>query len=472
MLFHSVEFIIFLPIMLVLYYLTSPKHRWLLLLVASYYFYLNWKWPYIFLILSSTIVDYVVGHKIANSANVSHKKGWLFLSLTVNLGLLFSFKYINFFEYLVNRTVPTYTPFFDEVLLPIGISFYTFQTLSYSIDIYRGKVLPEKHFGKFALFVSFFPQLVAGPIERASQLLPQFVFRKKLTTQNISTGIKLMFWGFFQKLVIADNMAKAVDAVYGSPENFSGWSIFIATLFFSVQIYADFSGYTDIARGAAKLFGINLSVNFRQPYLAHSLANFWHRWHITFSQWLRDYIYISLGGNRVIKWRWYYNIFLTFAISGLWHGAAMGFVIWGSLHGLFYITEQQLKQSKAFLNVSSRITQSIRQPIQIVAINIFILLSWIFFRAESVSESMMLIKNFFGGIAELKAGLDKELLVFNSFLVMLLFVVFLVEEKHTSIFIWLNTQKSWLRWTIYYSAVLFFLLFADFNVQEFIYFQF
>lgn len=331
MLFNSLEFIIFFPIVVALYFALNPKYRWILLLIASYYFYMCWNYKYIILIAASTIIDYIAGICIYHTRKKYLKTLFLLTSLMTNLGLLFFFKYFNFFGDSFNYVFEKFNIFYRvpayHFLLPVGISFYTFQTLSYTIDIYKEGHKPEYHFGKFALFVSFFPQLVAGPIERSTNLLPQFHKNFTFDYNRIKSGIVQMCWGFFKKVVIADRLAEYVNAVYNNASDYQGLPLIIATVFFAFQIYCDFSGYSDIAIGSAKILGYDLMQNFRRPYLAVNIQDFWRRWHISLSTWFRDYVYIPLGGSRVKKLRWHFNLFITFLISGLWHGAEWTFII-------------------------------------------------------------------------------------------------------------------------------------------------
>jgi len=333
MLFNSLEFIIFFPIVVGLYFIISPRFRWILLLAASYYFYMCWNYKYILLILFSTVVDYFAAIAMSRTSQKKFKKVFLVASLFSNLGLLFFFKYFNFFSGSINAVLDQFNVFYNvpyyDYLLPVGISFYTFQTLSYTIDVYKGKQKPEYHFGKFALFVSFFPQLVAGPIERSVNLLPQFSQTFKFEYARIRDGIILMTWGMFKKVVIADRLSEYVNEVFNNPESYDGFHNILATLFFSFQIYCDFSGYSDVAIGAALVMGYHLMKNFNRPYLAKSIGEFWSRWHISLSTWFRDYVYIPLGGNRVNISRLLFNLYITFLISGLWHGANWTFAIWG-----------------------------------------------------------------------------------------------------------------------------------------------
>jgi D-alanyl-lipoteichoic acid acyltransferase DltB (MBOAT superfamily) len=401
MLFNSLQFVFFFPIVVAAYFALNPKYRWIILLIASYYFYMCWNYKYILLIIVSTVVDYFAGILMYRTQHRRSRILILLASLGTNLGLLFFFKYFNFFGESINYVLDKLNIFYDvpayNYLLPVGISFYTFQTLSYTIDIYRGKQEPEYHFGRFALFVSFFPQLVAGPIERSVNLIPQF--RKTFTFdyERVKNGILLMGWGFFKKVVIADRLAEYVNLVYNNPEGFSGLNNIIATFFFSFQIYCDFSGYSDIAIGAALIMGYKLMTNFRRPYFAESIREFWQRWHISLSTWFRDYVYISLGGNRVVKWRWYYNLFITFLVSGLWHGAEWTFVIWGAIHGAYMVIAIVTAKFRENVNRMIGITKSpgLYKFLQVLVTFLLVYFSWIFFRANNLGEAITVIKNHF-----------------------------------------------------------------------------
>lgn len=336
MLFNSWQFGIFLPIVFGLYWALPQKHRWALLFLASYWFYMSWNVKYVVLILFTTIISYFAAILLERfRSRNAIKKLILFLTLLACLGVLFVFKYFNFFSeslaFMAGKIGLQLHPMTLKLLLPVGISFYTFQTLSYVIDVYRGSVRAEKHFGIYATFISFFPQLVAGPIERTSNLLPQIKGEHVFDYDQAMYGARLMLWGFFKKLVIADNLALFADKVFNDVYSYTGFSLLLATFFFTIQIYCDFSGYSDIARGAAKLFGIELMENFKSPYFASSIHEFWSRWHISLSTWFRDYVYIPLGGNRVSKIRHNINLLITFLVSGLWHGANWTFVIWGAV---------------------------------------------------------------------------------------------------------------------------------------------
>ncbi|MEM9299072.1 MAG: MBOAT family O-acyltransferase, partial [Bacteroidota bacterium] len=354
---------------------------------------MSWNPIYILLIVFSTLVDYVVAIKMDSTNNKTLRKSLLFLSLLSNLGLLFTFKYFNFFNKIIEDILLPfgyeYSPSVLTVLLPVGISFYTFQTLSYTIDVFLKKQRAQYHFGKFALFVSFFPQLVAGPIERSTQLLPQFDKTFDFDYKRITSGLKQMFWGLFKKIVIADRVAVIVNQVFNNATDYEGFSLVVGTIFFSFQIYCDFSGYSDIAIGCARVFGFNLMTNFNKPYYAKSISEFWQRWHISLSTWFRDYVYIPLGGNRTMKWRWYFNLFITFFISGIWHGANWTFIIWGAIHGVYLILAIVFRPIvNTLYNKLSLDASSLSVKVwQATSTYFLVCLAWIFFRANSVSDA-------------------------------------------------------------------------------------
>ncbi len=399
MLFNSLEFLIFFPVVLAIYFSLPYRYRWALLLVASYYFYAAWKLEYLVLILISTLVDYTVAIQMGKTSLKPQRRKFLALSLLSNLGLLFAFKYFNFFNDSLRALFNQFNIFYDlpafQVLLPVGISFYTFQKLGYTIDVYRGKIEPERHLGIFALFVSFFPQLVAGPIERANRMLPQFHVFYDFDPGRVTKGLRLMLWGMFKKVVIADRLAIYVDAVYNNPADYQGVPVILATFFFAIQIYCDFSGYSDIAIGTAKIMGYNLMENFRQPYLSKSVGEFWRRWHISLSTWFRDYVYIPLGGNRVPRWHWYTNLMIVFLVSGLWHGASWTFVLWGALHGLYLVLETWTGRIRAKVAEALHLqTRPVVQAVVSVVVTFnLVSFAWIFFRANSISDAFLIVSN-------------------------------------------------------------------------------
>ena len=394
MLFNSLEFLIFFPIVLIIYHQLSFRFRGIFLLLTSYYFYMSWNPAYIVLILASTLIDYYSALKIGHSDKKQIKKFYLILSIIVNLGLLFTFKYFDFFSGSIQITANGLgfdweTPMLN-VLLPVGISFYTFQTMSYTIDVYKGKFKPEKNIIYFALYVSYFPQLVAGPIERAKKLLPQLKRENQITIEDVYFGLNKIAYGFFKKVVVADNLAVYVDSVYGEPGLYSGVTLFMASFFFFVQLYCDFSGYVDIAIGCARLMGVKLSENFNRPFLATSITDFWRRWHITLSNWLRDYVY-ALMCSKKKKGGWinYSSLLITFILCGLWHGAAWTFFLFGTVHGVLLILERflsEIKFGKSFLSnyLKTKYTINVFKTI------IIITLTLIFFRAESTADSFLI----------------------------------------------------------------------------------
>lgn len=398
MLFNSFSFLLFFPFVTILYFIIPQRFKNLWLLISSYYFYMSWNPKYAILIAISTVITYISGLLIGRSKeNTIRKKLWVFLSMTSNLAILFFFKYFDFFIENLNRVfaivgIEMVSPAFD-VILPVGISFYTFQALSYTMDVYRGDIYVEKNLLNYALFVSFFPQLVAGPIERSKNLLVQINRKHYFDYERAKAGLLLMLWGFFMKLVIADRVAVVVNTVYNDYQTYQGITLIIATLFFGVQIYCDFASYSVIAIGSAQVMGYKLMDNFKQPYFSKSIAEFWRRWHISLSTWFRDYLYIPLGGNRKGSLRKYFNVMLVFIVSGLWHGASWNFVIWGFLHGAFQVIGQITRPLKIFITDKLGIN---REAGSYKLGQIFITFclanfAWVFFRASSFTEAKGII---------------------------------------------------------------------------------
>ncbi|MDA0811601.1 MAG: MBOAT family protein [Verrucomicrobia bacterium] len=471
MLFNSLEFILFLLVVLPLYFGITHRFRWMLMLVASYVFYMSWKPEYILLIVGSTLIDYFAGYRMSGIPEKAARRPYLYSSLLANFGLLFSFKYFDFF----NESAKVLFEAFDgrypigalELILPVGISFYTFQTVSYTIDVYNGTTKAEKHLGIFALFVAFFPQLVAGPIERSSHLLPQFRVKVEFDYERIRNGLMLMAWGYFKKVVIADRLAVFVNQVYNNPDEFTGLQLIVATVFFAYQIYCDFSAYSDIAVGLAQVLGFDLMRNFNHPYASQSFSEFWKRWHISLSSWFRDYVYIPLGGNRVIKWRWFYNLAITFLLSGLWHGANWTFAIWGGLHALYLIGEILLSRSKLVPSLPGWT----KVPI-IFALTSF---AWIFFRANSVDDAFLIISKLFDWKID-----QVSLAMINDdsyqFVLAIIFLIVLecvqVIQRSGPLRPRIAAQPAWVRWSLYAGGTCVILFFGVFTEQEFIYFQF
>ncbi len=486
MLFNSFEFLLFFPLVIFLYFALPYKYRWVLLLAASYYFYMSWKVEYILLIILSTLIDYFAAGRMAGIADKKRRRPYLYLSLLTNLGILFGFKYFNFFRDNVNAVSDQFNLFVQlpelQVLLPVGISFYTFQTLSYTIDVYNGKLKPERHLGIFAVYVSFFPQLVAGPIERAPHLLPQFRQHFQFDYNRVREGLMLMLWGFFKKVVIADRLADYVNKVYEAPDAGEGLTNLVGTYAFAFQIYCDFSGYSDIAIGSALIMGYRLMMNFRRPYFADSIREFWQRWHISLSTWFRDYVYIPLGGNRAVKWRWWYNLFITFLISGLWHGAAWTFVIWGAIHGgLLVLGIWTASWRKAFWNGTGLgKLGALRRLVEVVVVFHLVIVAWVFFRAETLGDAMVVLKSFAGLSPSGMKGLSQSLQSFGMLEVLvaigtigIMEGVHLLQEGGMSMHKRITGLPMPLRWSVYVAGTMLIVLFGKFSTQgEFIYFQF
>lgn len=477
MLFNSFEFLIFFIVVIAIYFSIAHKYRWLLLLLSSYFFYGYWEIKYLIIIVVSTLIDFYVGIKIHESNQQSQKKTFLYVSLLSNLSILFVFKYYNFFidnlSAILKSGGYSYQIPLIEVLLPVGISFYTFQTMSYSVDIYNGKIQPEKKLGIFALFVSFFPQLVAGPIERASHLLPQFHKKQYFDYNRIANGLTLMLWGLFKKIVIADRLAIFVNEVYNNQNEYYGFTLVVATVFFAFQIYCDFSGYSDIAIGTAKVMGFDLMKNFNYPYFSKSIGEFWKRWHISLSTWFRDYVYIPLGGNRTVKWRWYYNIMITFLLSGFWHGAKWTFIIWGSIHGAILIFESIIDLKEKKQNIFKNFLLTFKTFI-------IVCLGWIFFRANSLNDAVNIFnkifdfKNYsFSQLSLYIVPINKNTVYSIDILLSYFFIIILILSEYLS-----NNKlkfenlKYKYKMIIYITGILSILLLGAFEKNEFIYFQF
>jgi alginate O-acetyltransferase complex protein AlgI len=482
--FDSPEFLVFFVSAVAIYYLCPPRYRWAWLLAASYYFYAAWAPEYVILLVASTLVTYVLAIQIAKASLQPRRKAFLALGLVLNLGLLALFKYLGFFLDSLGALFDRFNLLYDvpafQLLLPIGVSFYTFQTAGYLIDVYRAKVEPERHLGMLALYVSFFPQLVAGPIERAGRLLPQFRVTHSLSASSMADGLRLMLWGMFKKVVIADRLALYVDAVYDSPASYRGLPIALATLFFAVQIYSDFSGYSDFVLGAAKMMGYDLTVNFRGPYGSSSISEFWRRWHISLSSWFRDYLYIPLGGNRVPKWRWYANLMIVFLLSGLWHGANWTFMLWGGLFGLFYLWEISTRPARDWVARALGLDKpALRTAIATVATLSLVCFAWLFFRANSISDAFLLL----GNMAQMRNSTDIQApwadvlanpgleTAFSLGLVLLLVAGNLLRKHERPLFPSLG-QRGWVRWAVYLLLALAILNLGIGKEVPFVYFRF
>lgn len=479
MLFHSFAFAVFLPAVFILYWALPHKFRWILLLAASYYFYMSWNVKYVLLILFTTAISYGAARWLEREQRPKRRKWILAGTATLCLGVLFFFKYFNFVSASVADCLKLFAiplnPLTLNLLLPVGISFYTFQTLSYVIDVYKGDVLAERHFGYYAAFISFFPQLVAGPIERTGNLLPQIKSEHIFDYDRAAYGLKLMAWGFFKKIVLADTLAQYVGKVYGAPQNFQGFALVLATLFFTVQIYCDFSGYSDIATGTAKLFGVNLMANFKSPYFSGSVKEFWGRWHISLSTWFRDYVYIPLGGNQVGRVKHSINVMVTFLASGLWHGANWTFVIWGGVHGLAQVMEHAMALEPKPKSVG------ILWWIKVITVFLFMAFTWIFFVSNTTGDAFYVIGHALEGISSpvsylhngfSNIGLGKMNLLF-LLMSLLLLILYDYASLNQDVIHSISSKRTIVRWGIY----VLFIVWIIMNIPvarstEFIYFQF
>lgn len=487
MLFNSLTFLIFLVYILSLYYILPYKYKWYLLLIGSCIFYMAWRIEFIFLILFSSFFNYYIGLLIEKYEDKS--KTILTTGLIINFVILFIFKYSIF----INHSFMSIYNYFNisypikdfDIVLPMGISFYTFQATSYTIDIYRKRYKAEKNILKVTLYIMFFPQLVAGPIERADNLLNQLFLNHKFNIYNISMGIKIMLIGYFKKIVIADRIAILVNTVYNSPYDYNGISFIIATIFFAIQLYCDFSGYSDIAIGCAKLFNINLMENFKSPYFSKSIKEFWTRWHISLSTWFKDYLYIPLGGNRKGIIRTYFNLMITFLVSGIWHGANWTFILWGGLNGFYQIIgdlKNRFLKSINF-NIKNKYINSFFNIFRILITFSLICFSLIFFRANTVKDAFYIINNLFSDIQNVnniqylynistQLGLNIFEILMATTCMIILFIIEILEYKQR-IYITLNKLPFIIRFIFYYIITIIILSMGVFsNAGQFIYFQF
>jgi len=486
MLFNSLDFAIFLPLVFLLYWFVAQKNLKLqnvLIVLASYFFYGWWDWRFLSLIIFSTVVDYFVGLKLRTEEKQSKRKVLLWTSIVVNLGFLGFFKYYNFF---LENFVNAFSLFGMQVnanslniILPVGISFYTFQTLSYTIDVYKKKLEPTDDFIAFSAFVCFFPQLVAGPIERATNLLPQFYNNRIFEYHKAVDGMRQILWGLFKKVVIADNSAEFANQIFNNSADMNGSTLFIGAIFFTFQIYGDFSGYSDIAIGTSRLFGFNLKQNFATPYFSRDIAEFWRRWHISLSTWFRDYLYIPLGGSRGGIWMKVRNTFTIFLVSGFWHGANWTFIIWGALNAIYFLPLLLTNNNRKNLGVvaEGKLLPSFRELFQIFSTFILTIFAWIFFRAESLNHAFEYVSSIFS--KSLFTNPINDLWRVNTgFLIIhiILCVLFLliVEWFNRKSLHGLNLdflENKYFRWLIYYSIIIL-IFFMNSAQQEFIYFQF
>jgi D-alanyl-lipoteichoic acid acyltransferase DltB (MBOAT superfamily) len=481
MLFNSIEFAIFLPLVFSLYWVTGSERvrsQNILLILSSYLFYGWWDWRFLSLIAISSIVDYLVGIGLSQSENTRNRRLLLMASISVNIGILGFFKYFNFFSLSFQEAFtffgnPITDTFLLDVLLPVGISFYTFQTLSYSIDVYNRKLNATTDIVAFFAFVCFFPQLVAGPIERAKNLLPQFLARREFSYANASDGMRQIIWGLFKKIVIADNCGIYADDIFSNYESLSGSTLLLGALFFTFQIYGDFSGYSDIAIGTSRLFGFNLMRNFAFPYFSRDIAEFWRRWHISLSSWFRDYVYIPLGGSRGPRYLTVRNIFIIFLLSGFWHGANWTFIVWGALNAIYFLPLFLAKKNRINTDIvaKGKSLPSLRELIQIGLTFFLTVIAWIFFRAESVGDALQYLSIVFSKslfvYPEVGVGMERTL----AFILVLLLVEWVQREKQHGLQIESRANNAVFRWGAYY-ALLFAIVQLGGSPQQFIYFQF
>ncbi len=508
MLFNSFHFILFFIIVTIGYYILPHKYRWILLLISSYYFYMCWRPVFILLIVFSTFVNYIFSIAIGREKDAKKRKCYLMITIAINFGLLFLFKYAVFLNESImsaagsilqwwyqdlgaeaalqkaEKILQGYPAREFDIMLPMGISFYTFQAASYTIDVYRKDVKPVRHYGIFSLFITFFPQLVAGPIERSSQLLPQFYKKHSFDKERVLLGLKWMLWGFFKKIVIADRTAVAVDTIYASPQSYSGLYLFLAMILFTFQIYCDFSGYSDIALGSAKVLGFDLMMNFKKPYLSKSIKEFWRRWHVSLSTWFMDYVYIPLGGNRKGQTRQCWNLFVTFLVSGLWHGANWTYAIWGGLHGVYLVvgrwTENVRKKIRTILHLEKNILWS---GWNILCTFLLFSLSLVIFRANTITDAVYVLthmtEDFFMWtqkqyVYEVLTGMGVNLFEILVIGISVAFLVFseIVTGKE-SVIGWVEKRNYALRLVFYVFVSVWILSTGVFySGGEFIYFQF
>lgn len=479
MLFNSYTFLLFLPVVFILYWFVhkgKTAYQNILLLAASYFFYGFWDWRFLGLLAASTLICYYTGQKIASADKPNIRKRWLWLGVGVSLGFLGFFKYFNFFIQsfadLLNLFGLDAHPLVLHIILPIGISFYTFHGLSYLFDIYNGKIQPTRSIVSYSLFVSFFPLLVAGPIERATHLLPQVEKYRQFDSSKSIDGLRQILWGFFKKVVIADNCGSLADTIFNNSANFHGSTLVLGLIFFSFQTYGDFSGYSDIAIGTARLFGFDILKNFNYPYFSRNVAEFWRRWHISLTSWFRDYLYIPMGGSREGQAKTIRNVFIIFILSGFWHGAEWTFIVWGLLNALYILPSMLLKTNRKYLNVVAhgRLLPSVKEFFQMAGTFLLIAFARVFFRSENMGQAFGYIKNMF----------DKELLslpqVYSGqvFLLMLFMIVvewFGREQNYAIEGISLKVKSKAVRWLFYYLIIALILVYWG-EQRLFIYFQF
>ncbi len=479
MLFNSFSFAIFLPIVFILFWLLQRgklEYQNRLLLIASYIFYAGWDLRFLFLLIFSTVLDYYTGIKMAESETKNQKKIWFWLSISINLGFLGVFKYFNFFATSFSEALShlgmQVNAWSLKVILPVGISFYTFHGLSYVIDIYNSKIKPERDFVIYSLFVSFFPLLVAGPIERATHLLPQIQQKRVFKYQKCVDGLRQILWGLFKKIVIADNCAQYTNIIFNNSEDYNGSTLFLGAILFAFQIYCDFSGYSDIALGTARLLGIELLRNFSFPYFSRDIAEFWRRWHISLSTWFRDYLYIPLGGSKGGTWMKVRNTFIIFLVSGFWHGANWTFIVWGLLNALFIMPSILLKTNRDNLEIVAKDKNlpTFKEFLSITLTFSLVVLAWVFFRADNISQAIGIVSEIFSFSFFNKL----QLLPKSLFVLIILFMITEWRGRHKQYGLQIieNINNAYIRFLFYYVIIGVILLFGNFSENQFIYFQF
>jgi D-alanyl-lipoteichoic acid acyltransferase DltB (MBOAT superfamily) len=483
MLFNSIDFAVFLPLVFVFYWFLFQKNlgaQNTFLAIVSYVFYGWWDWRFLSLIIFSTLIDYTIGLQLDKTKSILQRKLLLWTSVIINLGFLGFFKYFNFF---LDNFIQAFSFFGQDIsssslniILPVGISFYTFQTLSYTIDIYRKQLQPTKNFIAFSAFVSFFPQLVAGPIERATNLLPQFYKKRQFDKSNAILGLRQILWGLFKKIVIADNCAEIANEIFNNSDSYGGTTLIVGAIMFTFQIYGDFSGYSDIAIGVARLFGFKLMKNFAFPYFSRDMAEFWRRWHISLSTWFRDYLYIPLGGSHgslLIKVR---NIFIIFIVSGFWHGANWTFVAWGTLNAVYFLPLLLLKRNRVHTgDISDKsVFPTFMELSQMLFTFSLTVLAWVFFRADSITHALLFIGNSINGLLEVKNYFETYHMLIGIIPVLIILIIFILIEwrgRKTAFAIYSLSSYRYLN-TAFYYVILMTLYFYSGKPQEFIYFQF
>ena len=484
MLFNSLNFALFFPVVFLLYWFATRgklKYQNLLLLAASYFFYACWDYRFLFLLMFSTGLDYITGLKMSEAKNKAGKKIWFWLSICINLGFLGAFKYFNFFTESFAQALSLFglkTNFWTlQVILPVGISFYTFHGLSYVIDIYNNKIKPERNFIDYAVFVGFFPLLVAGPIERATHLLPQIKKERKFDYSKAVDGLKQILWGLFKKIVIADNCAEYVNTVFDHSATSSGSTLILGAVFFAIQIYCDFSGYSDIALGTARLLGINLFRNFAFPYFSRSIAELWRRWHISLSSWFKDYLYIPLGGNKGSVIKKVRNILIVFLVSGFWHGANWTFIAWGLLHAIYMMPSILLGTNRNNLDTvaAGNFFPSLKELLQMISTFGLTVFAWIFFRSDSVQQAFNFISGIFNRSLferpEMPGLIGIQNHFYISFLMIFIFIEWVGRSQQYALAGFGAKWPRVLRWVFYYCIAMIIFLFGG-REQQFIYFQF